>query len=123
MSRAARIDDNQPKKRAKALSRHEETFALHVRAAGLQGGMMREYVFHPHRKWRFDFAFPAKWIAVEIEGGIWMKQGAHTGGAGVTRDIEKANAAISLGWRVMRFTGDMVKSGEAIRMVEEALKR
>lgn len=112
------------KKKAKALSRHEETFALHVRASGLEDGMKREYVFHPHRKWRFDFAWPSvsRPLAVEIEGGIWMKRGAHTGGTGVTRDIEKMNAAISLGWKVMRFTGDMVKSGEAIRMVEEELK-
>ncbi len=110
------------RKRSRAVSRHEETFALHLRATGLDLGVEREYVFHPTRKWRFDFAWPEKKIAVEIEGGVWMPRGAHTGGVGVTRDIEKNNAAVELGWRLFRFVPAMVKSGEAIDRISEALK-
>lgn len=70
-----------------------------------------EYHFHPTRKWRFDFAYPIKKIAVEIEGGVWTG-GAHTRGRGFEEDCEKYNAATLLGWRVFRFTGEMVERGE-----------
>lgn len=77
------------------------------------------------RKWKFDFAWPDVHIAVEIEGGIWRGRGrgsqtsANTGGAhshplNILRDIEKYNAAARAGWRIIRFTPDMVKKGEAI---------
>ena len=52
---------------AKVLSQGEEAFALHCRAEKLEP--VREYIFHPKRKWRFDFYFPERKLAVEIEGG------------------------------------------------------
>jgi hypothetical protein len=58
-----------------------------------------EYRFHTTRKWRFDIAWPQSKIAIEVQGGIWS-QGAHSRGAGQRRDMEKHNAATSLGWRV-----------------------
>lgn len=62
-----------------------------------------EVKFHPSRQWRFDLADKENKIAVEIEGGIWTR-GAHGRGTGIMRDIEKYNAAQSLGWRVYRTT-------------------
>lgn len=64
-----------------------------------------EYTFHPHRKWRFDYAWPLHKVAVEIEGGAFT-QGRHTRGAGFIADMEKYNAAVLLGWRVLRFVPD-----------------
>ena len=78
-----------------------------LRAAGLQD-------------WRFDFAWPERKIAAEIEGGTWAR-GRHTRGAGFEGDCRKYNAATLHGWRVFRFTGAMVKSGEALQVIEEAL--
>ena len=72
---------------------------------------IREFVFAPPRKWRFDFAYPEKKIAIEIEGGIWSA-GRHTRGKGFESDCEKYNTATLLGWRVYRFTGEMVGRGE-----------
>lgn len=63
----------------------------------------KEVVFHNRRKWRFDLADKENKIAVEIEGGIWTN-GAHARGKGIARDIEKYNAAQSLGWKVYRTT-------------------
>lgn len=80
----------------------------------------QELMFHPTRRWRFDFCFPAQKLAVEVEGGIWA-QGRHTRGAGFQEDCTKYNEAVLLGWRVMRFTPGMIKSGEALRYVEMAL--
>jgi len=73
----------------------------------------REHKFHPTRKWRFDFAFPEKMLAVEIEGGVWTG-GRHTRGKGFVSDMEKYNAAAALGWTVMRFTTQQSKKGVAV---------
>ena len=72
-----------------------------------------EYRFLKKRRFRFDFAWPSLKIAIEIEGGVWSG-GRHTRGAGYSRDIEKYNLATRAGWKVYRFTPQMVKSGEAI---------
>lgn len=106
--------------RSRGPSHLEELFAIHVRAEGLAPAE-REYRFaRPERQWRFDFAWPAALVAVEIEGGIWAK-GRHTRGSGFTDDCEKYNAAALRGWRVFRFTDAMVESGAAINTIKAAL--
>ena len=74
---------------------------------------VREHRFYPGRKWQFDFAWVEQKLAVEVEGGEWVR-GRHTRGAGYTRDCEKYNAAVLEGWRVLRFTGGMVENGSAL---------
>lgn len=65
---------------------------------------VKEYKFNPLRKYQFDFAFPDPdvKIAVEYEGGLFMKRGGHNSPAGVQRDIEKYGLAQSMGWKVIR---------------------
>jgi len=82
----------------------------------------REYRFHPVRRWRFDFAFPHLMLAIEVEGGSWV-QGRHSRGKGMSEDCVKYNSAVIMGWHVLRFTSDLVKSGEAIKMIEEFLSQ
>ena len=79
-----------------------------------------EYRFDPVRRWRLDFAFPDLKLAIEIDGGIWT-QGRHTRGAGYEKDLEKHNALTLAGWRLLRFSGKAVKSGEALKTVQNAL--
>ncbi len=67
-----------------------------------------EYRFHPTRKWRFDCAFPDRKVAVELEGGTYTG-GRHTRGKGYEQDIEKYNAAVVLGWRLLRFTAGQLE--------------
>ena len=62
----------------------------------------REYRFHPSRKWRFDFAWPDFRVAVEIDGGIFVG-GRHVDPLGGHGDRTKNNAAVALGWRVLRY--------------------
>jgi very-short-patch-repair endonuclease len=85
------------------------------------GGYVTEHRFHPVRKWRFDFAWLDQSIAVEIEGGTWSG-GRHTRGSGFELDCEKYNEAAAIGWTVFRFTGKMVKSGNAIQLLKEVMK-
>lgn len=103
-----------------ATSSLEELFALQVRASGLSAGMEREHRFHPTRRWRFDFSWPEKRVAVEIEGGHWTG-GRHVRGAGFEADCEKYLEAIVMGWRVLRVTGSLVKSGRALAAAEALL--
>lgn len=80
-----------------------------------------EYRFHGLRRWRFDFAWPGRMLAVEVEGGQWVN-GRHQRGKGYEDDCEKYNTAALMGWRVLRFTGDMVKDGRALATLLAALE-
>lgn len=102
------------------LSAAEARFDLCLRAAHLPPPVP-EFRFHPKRRWRFDRAWPERLIAVEIDGGIWTG-GRHTRGTGFTEDCRKLNTAALMGWRVLRFTDDMIRSGEAVGILEVALK-
>ena len=66
---------------------------------------VKEFKFHPTRRWRFDYAIPEHKIAVEVEGGVWTN-GRHTRPQGFLGDIEKYNTATLMGWRVFRTTPD-----------------
>lgn len=57
----------------------------------------REFKFHPTRRWRLDAAWPSRRVGVEIDG-----RGRHQTVAGVRSDCEKANAAVELGWVILR---------------------
>ena len=70
----------------------------------------REHRFHDTRKWRFDFALPEWLIAIEVEGGVFT-QGRHTRGTGFTNDLLKYNAAVTLGWVVLRYTTGQINMG------------
>lgn len=107
-----------------------EMLAMHLRVEQIE--FLREYPFHPKRKWRFDFFVTSndatKAVAVEIDGGNHMvRQNKYTGRfSAVGRhtkaaDYEKLNEAALLGWRVLRFTPAMVKSGYAIDAIKRAL--
>lgn len=72
---------------------------------------VREFRFHPTRKWRFDYAIPVLKIAIECDGGVWTG-GRHVSPQGYLKDMEKFNAAAELGWVVLKFTPQtLVTSG------------
>jgi very-short-patch-repair endonuclease len=101
------------------MSALEDTFAGQMRLLGLPEPV-REMRFHDTRRWRFDFCWPDRMLAVEVEGGV-RSRGRHVRGQGFVDDCEKYNAAALLGWRVLRFPGEWVEDGTALALVEEAL--
>ncbi len=109
-------------RRLAALSTGEETLALHLRALGI--GFVRQHRFHPTRQWRFDFAIRCECqpLAVEVQGLLKGKPGAHQRADTLTREYEKLNAAVLTGWRVLLFTPAQIRSGYAIDTIEKALK-
>lgn len=119
------------------MSAAEEALGLHMRAhlleaereyrfgaaaAGGTGKGLRERLKAAGLKdWRFDVAFPAERLAVEIEGGGWTG-GRHTRGTGFAEDLLKYEAAMRLGWTVYRCSPAMVTSGQAIETIRILLE-
>ena len=81
---------------------------------------VKEYKFHPERRWRFDYAVPAYKIALEVEGGVWT-QGRHTRPQGFLGDIEKYNTATLMGWRVFRTTPTDLYRTATINLLKMAI--
>jgi very-short-patch-repair endonuclease len=81
----------------------------------------KEYRFHPTRKWRFDYAFPAHKTAVEVDGGLWI-QGRHNRPKGYINDMEKFNTAASMGWVVLKFTPDELYKSATLNLIKLTLK-
>jgi very-short-patch-repair endonuclease len=93
--RAARGTGEWSQRKAKA--RCETQFLLRWQGPAY----VTEHRFHPTKRWRFDYAWPDAKVALEIEGGIFTR-GAHVRPRGIADDIDKANAAAHLGWRLFR---------------------
>ena len=93
--------------------------AFQLRAAGLPEPE-REWRFYPPRRWRFDLAYPARKLAIEVDGNIWHKS-RHGYGTGMENDMRKLNTAQLLGWVVLRYSTGMVESGEALGDLERIL--
>lgn len=96
-----------------------ETLAVQFRAAQLPEPV-REHRFDAKRRFRFDFAWPDWFVALEFEGGVFSG-GAHTRGRHFESDAEKYNLAALAGWTVIRVTERMVRDGRALAWVEQAL--
>jgi len=103
------------------MSNPEEIFAFHVRVSKLPAPV-REFRFHPVRRFRFDFCWPDKKIACEIDGGTHTN-GRHNRGTGYEKDCYKMALAISEGWTVYRFTSGMVEDGVAIDFIRKHFAR
>ena len=103
-------------------SRHRSKYTAHVDALCREFGIScpeYELQFHTVRKYRFDAAWREQRIALELEGGIWMKGGAHALPSNIIRDMEKGNLAVSMGWRVLRYMPDQLT--EAVSAVKQLM--
>lgn len=83
---------------------------------------VKEYKFHPVRRWRFDYAIIEHKIALEVEGGVWT-QGRHTRSQGFLGDMEKYNTATLMGWRVFRCTPDTLYKMATINLLRQAINQ
>jgi very-short-patch-repair endonuclease len=94
----------------------EETLALHLRALGAPPHV-RQHRFGAEidRDWRFDFCWPARRLAVEVDGAVHRIKGRFRA------DLERHNVAQMLGWTVLRFSPRDVASGKAVDVILAAL--
>lgn len=85
--------------------------------AKLPGVWYREFTFHESRGWRIDVALPSQKIGCEIDGGV------HRIKDKFARDIEKWNALVMAGWRVIRCTPAQVDSGHALTLLRALVEQ
>lgn len=87
--------------------------------------------FHEYRRerdFRVDFAYPEQRVVVECEGVRYARKGTdesvgrHQTGQGFEADLEKYSALELAGWRVIRVGQRQITSGEALSLIEAALK-
>lgn len=81
---------------------------------------VRQYPFgaflSPPRLFRFDAAFPAKMVGIDVDGG------AHAAGrAKVKSDTLRRGLAGAAGWKIVALTPEQVHNGEAVALVRSAL--
>lgn len=103
----------------KGLTVHER-FRLLLRAKRIPVPVP-EYRFDTTRRWRFDYAWPERRFALEVEGGVWTR-GRHTRGKGYLADMEKYNSAAVQGWTVIRVTPADLCTDNTIAMLESIFR-
>ena len=103
-------------KKERVVSEGEAILSQHLRTLKIE--FEQEFKFHHKRNWKADFHIIGKKILVEVEGGIWSG-GRHTRGKGYIGDMEKYNSATMMGYQVIRFSTEQVKSGLAIQQIEK----
>jgi len=98
-------------------------FEALLRTSGLSPYRTEFQFYYPARLWRFDFAWPdnpENLVALECDGGAFVPDGGrHNRGAGFLADMERSNAAVLLGWRVLRYPP--AKLNEAIPELQQIL--
>lgn len=101
---------------------YKAIFLQQIQLAGLPAPT-GEHQFHASRKWRLDFCWLTQKVAIEYHGIFGKHKVGHQGMAALTRDYEKANEAILLGWTYLVITAKTVQNGQALQWIERALKK
>lgn len=106
-----------------------------------------EFRFHPVRRWRIDYAFLDVKLAIEIEGGAFMRKvkcnicqnivqqrcrdgqwrdvtigGRHTS-SGYQKDIEKYNSLTQEGWVLLRYQPKEINYSQIFKVYQDLVER
>ena len=100
-------------------SQLENRMEMILTANGLLG-YARDYRFLPRRKFELDFAWPQYKVAIEVQGGQYVR-GAHLRPVRYHSDTEKLNEAQLAGWIVLWFTTEDVQ--KLVRKTVETVRR
>lgn len=95
----------------------EVAFLTYWRQFGTRAKPIQQFKFCPSRKWRADFCFRRRMVIVELDGGIYTR-GRHTRPGGYVKDAEKLNAAVALGYAVLRIPGPLL-SNDPLLVIEQ----
>lgn len=73
-----------------------------------------EFRFLADRQYRFDLAYLRQRVAIEVDGGQWMKYGGRH-----SRDSDrwKMAEAAAMGWRVIHLSPEMIKA-DPVRCID-----
>jgi hypothetical protein len=103
----------------------QNLFAFQIKAMKLPPAVQQfKFAESMGRKFTADFAWhPEYRLLVEINGGVWMKGGAHSMPTHIERDMVKLQHATLLGFSMLAFTPDDVFSGHAVDWTAKTLER
>lgn len=99
-------------------SRAEELLAGDFKAMGDLPKPYRELYVTPNAAYRFDFAWPAIKLAVEVNG-----RGRHQTEKGEREDNQKINLATELGWRVLIYPARSVTVAKRRARIVDQVRR
>lgn len=125
----------QPVETDSQMSDLEATYFFQVCASGLPRPEYNVRLI-PGRRFHCDFVWRELRLVVEIEGGTYKRKraktcpvcgetpkGRHTTGSGFAEDCRKYNQLVLLGYRILRFTTEMVRDGSALELTSQAFVR
>lgn len=73
----------------------------------------------PGRRFRCDFVWEAQKLVLEVQGGVWLPKGGHTGGQAQIDDMEKMNLLTLLGYRILLCTPKQVVDGSLQKLLAQ----
>lgn len=68
------------------------------------------FLFAPPRRFRLDYAWVDRRLAIEVHDGMWPR-GRRARRKAYIRYLQKCNLAMFLGWRVLRYTPTQIRYG------------
>lgn len=108
----------------KAVPSSEAAFFALLKSVGIERPLKElRFDVQGGRRWRFDYAWPAHMVAIEVQGGAFMRKGGgrHTRGAGFRGDTHKFAEATAQGWRVLPVVPEELIGGEFLDRLERAM--
>lgn len=84
--------------------------------------VLSEHKFHLTRKWRLDYFIPRLRLAIEKEGGVFVKS-RHTSPVGYSNDMEKYNAVCCAGLYLLRYRPKDMLTAQVIKDIKEIERR
>jgi very-short-patch-repair endonuclease len=74
------------------------------------------------RRYSCDLVWPEQRLVVEVQGGVWLRRGGHSGGKAQIDDMEKLNLLQLAGYRVLQVTPQQVTSGVLSALLSRAFR-
>ncbi|WP_313515145.1 hypothetical protein [Sphingobacterium sp.] len=112
------IDDS---RNIKNKEKHKDSFIRFIEMElGLE--VWPEFHFSVERNYRLDYAIPEYKVAIEVDGGIWMKgNSGHSSGKGIKRDMDKGNLVQLHGWKIIRIEPHELVSDKVLESIKTLL--
>lgn len=101
-------------------NRYQPVVAALCRAEGWPEPLAEQKLV-PGRRFSCDLVWPQARLVCEVQGGVWLAKGGHTGGRAQIDDMEKFNLLQLGGWRVIQVTPKQVTDGTLRELLRAAL--
>ena len=109
-------------KKVVKFSRYERQYRIAREIVGDEAGVRQGLKETGLNDWAIDFAWPQARLGIEVQGGTWKQNTGHNSGKGIQNDCNKSQQCALMGWQIIPVTGDDVRSGRALKFIENYFK-